>query len=92
MCWGLTELRENEMVLFRVAGHRMSWRVTMTRCRLWVVLFALLTAANTALAAEFYVAPGGRDANPGTMTEPFGTLERARDVVRALKGSDCACD
>jgi len=38
-------------------------------------------------AAEFYVAPGGRDTNPGTREEPFATLEKARDRVRALKAN-----
>ncbi len=35
--------------------------------------------------AEFYVAPNGDDANPGTKARPFATVERARDEVRALK-------
>lgn len=34
--------------------------------------------------ADFYVAPGGDDANPGTADGPFSTLERARDAVREL--------
>jgi len=37
-------------------------------------------------AAEVFVAPDGNDANPGTEKEPFATLARARDAVRALKG------
>jgi hypothetical protein len=36
-------------------------------------------------AAEFHVGPNGSDANPGTVTRPFATLERARDAVRKLK-------
>lgn len=34
--------------------------------------------------AEFFVAPGGRDENAGTETQPFATLNRARDAVRSL--------
>jgi Right handed beta helix region len=30
---------------------------------------------------EFYVAPTGNDDGPGTLAEPFGTLDRARDAV-----------
>jgi hypothetical protein len=30
---------------------------------------------------EFYVAPNGNDDNPGTLGEPFGTLERTKDAV-----------
>jgi hypothetical protein len=33
---------------------------------------------------EFWVSPFGNDASLGTLFEPFLTLERARDAVRAL--------
>ncbi len=33
---------------------------------------------------NYYVATDGSDADPGTLAEPFATLEKARDVVRAL--------
>lgn len=47
-----------------------------------------LVLASHALAAgaEFYVARGGSDSNPGTLGKPFATLTRARDAVRALQG------
>lgn len=35
--------------------------------------------------AQFYVAVDGRDTNPGTLEEPFGTLARARDAARAVR-------
>ena len=35
-------------------------------------------------AAEWYVAPGGRDDGPGTKSRPFATLQHARDEVRKL--------
>ncbi|MDR0337319.1 MAG: right-handed parallel beta-helix repeat-containing protein [Planctomycetaceae bacterium] len=38
-------------------------------------------------AAEFYVAPNGKAENSGTKSEPFGTLESARDAVRAARNS-----
>ncbi len=54
-----------------------------------MVLFVLAgvvgAAAFPARAAEFYVAPSGNDAEPGTRAKPFATLERARDAVRAIK-------
>ncbi len=34
--------------------------------------------------AEFYVSPTGNDANAGTETAPFRTIERARTAVRTL--------
>ena len=58
-----------------------------------VITAMLILAANSLCAAEnvvpqignadFYVAPGGRDNNPGTAEAPFATLMRARDAVRA---------
>jgi len=36
-------------------------------------------------AVRFFVAPDGRDENPGTESEPFASLERARDAIRELK-------
>ena len=37
-------------------------------------------------AADFVVAPTGRDAAAGTVAAPFATLGRARDAVRARRG------
>jgi len=39
----------------------------------------------TVFAVEYFVAPPGNDANPGTRDKPFATLEKARDAIRALK-------
>jgi hypothetical protein len=47
----------------------------------------LLTPLAGLRAAEFHVAPGGNDANPGTMARPFATLERARDAIRATRAA-----
>jgi hypothetical protein len=46
-------------------------------------LFAWTAVA--AAPAELFVAPDGKDINPGTLAGPFATLERARDEVRSLK-------
>lgn len=43
------------------------------------VCFTLL--ATVAAAAEFYVAPDGRDTNPGTIGAPFGSVQRAQQDV-----------
>jgi hypothetical protein len=44
---------------------------------------AALFAARPLLAAEYYVAPNGADSNPGTMAEPFATLQRGHDGAAA---------
>jgi hypothetical protein len=48
------------------------------------ILSALL-AACAACASECYVSPAGDDASPGTRRQPFATLARARDAIRAAK-------
>jgi hypothetical protein len=37
--------------------------------------------------AAYFVAPTGRDANPGTADAPFLTVEKARDAVRTVNAS-----
>lgn len=50
-----------------------------------IILFALALGATHLRAADYYIAPSGDDANPGTSAAPFATLTRARDAIRALK-------
>lgn len=52
-----------------------------------VLLLALLGASPVGAdgAVMFYVAPEGQDSNPGTESEPFATLGRARDAIRERK-------
>jgi hypothetical protein len=45
------------------------------------------TQASAATQATYYVAPTGSDTNPGTITSPFRTVQRARDVVRTVNAS-----
>jgi hypothetical protein len=47
-----------------------------------LILSALLLAPLAVLhAADFYVAPTGDDANPGTLDKPFATVQRAQAAV-----------
>ena len=39
------------------------------------------------MIADFHIAPNGDDRDAGTATQPFATLSRARDAVRAQKAS-----
>lgn len=45
----------------------------------------LASTTPAAVAAELFVAIGGSDANPGSASRPFATLEGARAAVSALK-------
>lgn len=51
-----------------------------------VVTFLAVLAACVmpCAAADFYVAPNGNDANPGTIAQPFATLQAARNAARIL--------
>ena len=50
-----------------------------------IIAGILLWIATAVSAADFYVAPTGNDADPGSREKPFATLSRARDAIRALK-------
>jgi hypothetical protein len=52
-----------------------------------VVVPVRLIVSGPASQTAFYVSPAGSDVNPGTQTQPFATLERARSVVRTLTGT-----
>ena len=45
------------------------------------------TERETIMNADFYVAPNGSDEADGSLENPFATLEKARDAVRALDKS-----
>ena len=51
------------------------------------IITFILVFASACAASEFYVAPGGDDANSGTKAKPFATLARGRDAVRGSKTS-----
>jgi hypothetical protein len=50
-----------------------------------MLLGILLLSASAATATDFYISPAGSDAGAGTADQPWATLSRARDAVRALK-------
>jgi hypothetical protein len=55
-----------------------------THLLIGLVLSALCWLAFAADGADFYVAPNGNDANPGTDAAPFATVAKARDAVRQM--------
>ena len=52
-----------------------------------LTLFLTSVFAATAFSAEFYVATGGADDNPGTQAKPFGTFRRAQQAARAERAT-----
>jgi hypothetical protein len=54
-----------------------------TRTRLLIALGALLATAGSALAADYYVSPQGRNTNAGTKAQPFATLAKAGEAAGA---------
>jgi len=46
---------------------------------------ALAFASQLSAAETFYVAPNGKDTNPGTEAKPFQTLAKSRDAIRAYR-------
>ncbi len=54
----------------------------MKKIYLFLVCFFL---TSTSYSLDYYISPNGSDDNPGTFEEPFATLEKARDAIRAEK-------
>ncbi|WP_141504064.1 hypothetical protein [Paenibacillus luteus] len=51
------------------------------------VIMEAVPSSQTAFAAEqasYYVSPDGDDSHPGTLEQPFRTIEKARDVIRGI--------
>ncbi len=46
---------------------------------------AVLLGPNTSATGDFYVAANGNDGWPGTLSQPFRTVDRARVAVQGLK-------
>lgn len=59
--------------------------IRMKNITLTLSVAAVMLAGQAFGAANFSVAPGGSDANPGTEAKPWGTLQRARDEIRKRK-------
>jgi hypothetical protein len=45
-----------------------------------------LFAAGSCGAQPYFVSPAGDDGNPGTLTQPFATLQRAQQAIRQNRG------
>ncbi len=67
----------------------------MTTSMLIPMVVSLILGAepvSSTKTADFYVAPSGSDANPGTKPSSFASLAKARDAVRTLVGKGLTRD
>jgi hypothetical protein len=53
--------------------------------RNFVPIMALAALLQQAGATDLYVSPAGNDRGPGSLWQPFRTLERAREEVRSIR-------
>jgi len=53
-----------------------------------VGVISLLVPLLSGRAANYYVAPNGDDQNPGTLAEPFATIQRAQRSARKAAGKE----
>lgn len=49
----------------------------------WIVTITLIIMAGSATAGEYYISTTGNDSNPGTIEQPFASLQRAQQAVSA---------
>ena len=54
---------------------------------LFCTLFVGKNNVQAAVQATYYVATTGSDTNPGTVSLPFATIQKARDVVRTINSN-----
>lgn len=44
-------------------------------------------SVHAATQVEYYISETGSDSNPGTLTQPFGSIQKARDVIRTINSN-----
>jgi alpha-N-arabinofuranosidase len=49
---------------------------------IFVAFLTVLTFVNVTRAVNFHVAPSGNDADPGTQTAPFRTIQHAANLAQ----------
>ncbi len=53
-----------------------------------VLILAAFSVGSSVHAERYYVAPGGNDQDPGTLAQPFATLQRAQLAARKAAGHE----
>lgn len=64
--------------------HHFYFRNILNFC-FFLLIFSL--TLNAQPIEKLYVSPNGSDSNPGTMNEPFKTLEKAQETVREINNN-----
>jgi hypothetical protein len=54
----------------------------------WTILVFSVSVGNAAQPAQIFVGSNGNDTNPGTLDEPFATLQRAQQAARKVAGHE----
>ena len=60
--------------------------VSAVKFKIILVCTAAVFSACVCDAQPYFVSPAGDDANPGTLQEPFTTLQRAQQAIRQKRG------
>jgi len=76
---------ESNLIPFSTKCRGIRKRLRLASWALFIFGSLLPTASQAAIS--YYVSPNGNDGNPGTESAPFGTIERAREVVRTVNSS-----
>lgn len=58
--------------------------VSTLRVALYMVLLLISLSCVRQKTFEFYVSPDGSDANPGTKSAPFKSLEKTKESIKAI--------
>jgi membrane-associated protease RseP (regulator of RpoE activity) len=56
--------------------------------KIHLLILTALTLGSAVEAANYYVSPTGNDTNPGTLAQPFATLQRAQQAARKVAGRE----
>ncbi|MBL8012668.1 MAG: right-handed parallel beta-helix repeat-containing protein [Candidatus Omnitrophica bacterium] len=58
------------------------------KMRILLMIALMISLAQNAIAAEYYMSPFGNDSNPGTLAAPWRTLDRLQRAQSSLRPGD----
>ena len=74
----------NDTIADQYIKNREGIPMTSPYTRFVAALLAVILLALQATAQDFFIAPDGDDANPGTIEKPFATIHKAQQAARDL--------